>query len=70
MWHEHAPVGCYSDRGPHHKLNKQIYLFLLSLLLVLDACAPAKNEERQATPIMGNVVWSDSEGNFLQGGGR
>ena len=28
---------------------------------MLDACAPAENEKRQATAIDGNVAWSESE---------
>jgi hypothetical protein len=34
--------------------------------VVLDACVSTKNEECQSPPIMGNVIWSDPKGDFLQ----
>jgi hypothetical protein len=65
MWHE-LPRWLLLRQGPSPHTKIILPLLFLLPLLVLDACASAKNEERQSTPIMGNVAWSDSKGDFLQ----
>jgi hypothetical protein len=65
MWHELPRRPLLRQRpSPHTKII--LPWLLLLLLLVLDACASAKNEERQSTSTMGHVGCSDSEGDFLQ----
>ena len=54
------------QRPSPHTIKLILPLFSTAAAVGLDACASTKNEECQAMPIMGNVVWSDLKGNFLQ----